>query len=165
MTYQTASGRQFVVIAAGGHNVLRTTPGDFVVAYALPGAVRPDSLDANVRTMPLDSTFTGELRIGRNRFPTTWRIRESGSTVRGDFTVSEPRITGPLTGTRADSTLRFSIAFDYPSRGCSGTMEGTGALANAGTVLEGDLRVRSSCSERPEEIGTFVMRPHATASR
>lgn len=29
------SGRQFVVILAGGHTVMRTTPGDYVLAYAL----------------------------------------------------------------------------------------------------------------------------------
>ena len=37
MTYRSAqSGRQFVVIAAGGHGGLLTTPGDYLVAYALP---------------------------------------------------------------------------------------------------------------------------------
>lgn len=35
MTYQQ-DGRQYVVIAAGGHNQLNTTPGDYVIAYALP---------------------------------------------------------------------------------------------------------------------------------
>ena len=35
MTYQV-DGRQFVVIAAGGHPALGTTPGDAVVAFALP---------------------------------------------------------------------------------------------------------------------------------
>ena len=30
------TGRQYVVIAAGGHVVMRTTPGDYLVAYALP---------------------------------------------------------------------------------------------------------------------------------
>jgi quinoprotein glucose dehydrogenase len=40
MTY-AVGGRQFVVIAAGGHSVLDTTRGDYVVAYALPeGRVR-----------------------------------------------------------------------------------------------------------------------------
>ena len=29
-------GRQMLVIAAGGHSQLRSTLGDFVVAYALP---------------------------------------------------------------------------------------------------------------------------------
>jgi quinoprotein glucose dehydrogenase len=36
MTYRTASGKQFVVICAGGHHGLHTTPGDSVVAFALP---------------------------------------------------------------------------------------------------------------------------------
>jgi quinoprotein glucose dehydrogenase len=37
MTYRGArSGKQFVVIAAGGHGKLGTTLGDSVIAYALP---------------------------------------------------------------------------------------------------------------------------------
>ena len=34
MTYDV-DGRQFVVIAAGGHAMISTTPGDYVIAYAL----------------------------------------------------------------------------------------------------------------------------------
>ncbi|TAK98594.1 MAG: membrane-bound PQQ-dependent dehydrogenase, glucose/quinate/shikimate family [Rhodospirillaceae bacterium] len=42
MTYwSTASGRQFVVISAGGHSALLTKPGDYVVAYALPATAAP----------------------------------------------------------------------------------------------------------------------------
>jgi quinoprotein glucose dehydrogenase len=36
MTYQAANGKQFVAIAAGGHSALRSTMGDYVVAFALP---------------------------------------------------------------------------------------------------------------------------------
>ena len=37
MTYRLRpDSKQFVVIAAGGHGLLGTTPGDSVVAYALP---------------------------------------------------------------------------------------------------------------------------------
>jgi len=37
MTYRgPRSGKQFVVIAAGGHGKLGTTLGDSVIAYALP---------------------------------------------------------------------------------------------------------------------------------
>jgi quinoprotein glucose dehydrogenase len=36
MTYRTRSGKQFVVIAAGGHSALRNKMGDYVVAFALP---------------------------------------------------------------------------------------------------------------------------------
>ena len=35
------TGRQYVVIAAGGHSVLGTTIGDHVVAYALPKGAKP----------------------------------------------------------------------------------------------------------------------------
>jgi quinoprotein glucose dehydrogenase len=34
--WSAASGRQFVVIAAGGHGTLGTKPGDAIIAYALP---------------------------------------------------------------------------------------------------------------------------------
>jgi quinoprotein glucose dehydrogenase len=37
------SGRQFIVVSAGGHPALRTTRGDYLVAYALP-AVHSDAL-------------------------------------------------------------------------------------------------------------------------
>jgi len=37
MTYTSSrSGKQYVVIAAGGHGFMGTTPGDYVIAYALP---------------------------------------------------------------------------------------------------------------------------------
>ena len=36
MTYQLGDGRQYVVIAAGGHGQLGTTRGDALVAFALP---------------------------------------------------------------------------------------------------------------------------------
>lgn len=39
MTYM-AGGRQYVVIAAGGHDTMKTTPGDYLVAFALPKAAR-----------------------------------------------------------------------------------------------------------------------------
>ena len=35
MTY-TLKGRQFLVIAAGGHGKLGTKPGDYVIAFTLP---------------------------------------------------------------------------------------------------------------------------------
>jgi quinoprotein glucose dehydrogenase len=36
MSYLGADGRQYVVIAAGGHGGLGTRSGDYLVAYALP---------------------------------------------------------------------------------------------------------------------------------
>ncbi|MGF6350547.1 glucose dehydrogenase [Variovorax sp. W2I14] len=36
MTYRGSDGRQFVLVAAGGHGSLGTRTGDHVIAYALP---------------------------------------------------------------------------------------------------------------------------------
>ncbi|OYW09639.1 MAG: membrane-bound PQQ-dependent dehydrogenase, glucose/quinate/shikimate family, partial [Rhodospirillales bacterium 12-71-4] len=36
MTYLGADGRQYLLVVAGGHGSLGTTPGDHVIAYALP---------------------------------------------------------------------------------------------------------------------------------
>jgi quinoprotein glucose dehydrogenase len=36
MTYWGKDGKQYVVIAAGGHGRLGTTLGDYVIAFALP---------------------------------------------------------------------------------------------------------------------------------
>ncbi|MEO8193971.1 MAG: pyrroloquinoline quinone-dependent dehydrogenase [Gemmatimonadales bacterium] len=155
MTYQAASGRQYVVISAGGHNALQTTPGDYVIAYALPGA---PSLPAAPR-VPMTGTFTGEMRIGRNRFATTMTFREEGSALSGRLEIKEPIITGPLTGSRVADSVTFSIAFQYPAKPCSGTMSGDGAFANRNTTVEGNITVRSNCGTQVEELGTFVLRP------
>jgi len=36
MTYRTAKGKQYVVIAAGGHDAPNSEQGDALVAFALP---------------------------------------------------------------------------------------------------------------------------------
>jgi quinoprotein glucose dehydrogenase len=41
MTYLDAHGDQVVVIVAGGHAALETTPGDYVIAYRLPKTAQP----------------------------------------------------------------------------------------------------------------------------
>jgi quinoprotein glucose dehydrogenase len=44
MTYRAGRDqRQFIVIAAGGHGVLNTPRGDYVIAFTLPAARRPGS--------------------------------------------------------------------------------------------------------------------------
>jgi len=40
MTYQGDDGRQYVLVAAGGHGSTGTQPGDAVIAFALPADKR-----------------------------------------------------------------------------------------------------------------------------
>jgi quinoprotein glucose dehydrogenase len=36
MTYADSTGRQYLLVTAGGHGSLGTKQGDWVIAYALP---------------------------------------------------------------------------------------------------------------------------------
>jgi quinoprotein glucose dehydrogenase len=50
MTYRLRpDGRQYVVIAAGGHGTLGTRQGDWLVAYALPGEPQARNEEARKR--------------------------------------------------------------------------------------------------------------------
>src|SRR5207244_4256342 len=64
MTY-VAEERQYVVVAAGGHDRLHTTMGDYVLAFTLagPGAPVPDTTPG-----PLGGDYSGEMHIGDARF-------------------------------------------------------------------------------------------------
>ena len=55
MTYWSqASGRQFVVVVAGGHGSTGTKAGDFIIAYALPKSyvARPVFAIDHIRQAP-----------------------------------------------------------------------------------------------------------------
>ena len=160
MSFQSdVDGRQYIVIAAGGHNRLGTKLGDHVVAFALPraGPARKQPSSSGARTV-LARAYVGELRIERTRYPATIRLSRTQGQIVGELRISEPAITGTLSGTRSGDTLRLTMPFRYPAKSCSGTMEGIGELANGGRLLVGELRVVSSCSQAPEQ-GTFAVRP------
>ena len=159
MTFQSSvDGRQYVVIAAGGHNRLGTTLGDHVVAFALPAGRNGSARPARPPAAALAGVYTGELRIERTRYPATVRLRTTPAGVAGDLVISTPAITGTITGARTGDSLRLTMPFEYPAKQCSGTIDATGELANEGTLIVGELRVVSGCSAAPER-GTFALRP------
>src|SRR5262245_32512868 len=68
MTYRLRpDGRQFVVIAAGGHGKLGTKLGDSLIAFALP---YPAPLSSSVRdtegVLPLSTPKTGKLYVHKD---------------------------------------------------------------------------------------------------
>jgi len=154
MTYEV-DGRQFIVIAAGGHDRLRTPLGDYVLAYTLPtpGAPVPDTVPRGVT-----GDWLGELRINdTDRHPTTLTVRAMGDSLTGEASADSGRITGTVTARTAGTALTFEFSFSYPEKHCGGTISGVGTQANAGGLLVGTLRVRSTCSDNPES-GTFSFR-------
>lgn len=154
MTY-LAGGRQYVVIAAGGHDRLHTTLGDYVLAYTLPtlGAPVPDTAARGVA-----GSWLGELRIDdSDRHPTTLTLRTAGDSLAGEASADTGRITGTVTARAAGTALSFAFTFTYPAKHCGGTINGKGVQANGGGLLVGTLEVRSSCSDHVE-TGTFSFR-------
>jgi quinoprotein glucose dehydrogenase len=154
MTY-TAGGRQFLVIAAGGHDRLTLGPptlGDYVLAYALDAAA-PDTV-----SHALDGRWAGDLRIeDRERFGATVDLAASGDSLAGQLSADSGRITGQLMLHRQGNKISLRLPFEDPAKHCSGVMSGEGEEANRGTLLVGTLQVRTSCSDH-EEPGTFSFR-------
>ena len=153
MTYATG-GRQYVVLAAGGHDRLRTTFGDHVLAFTLPGpgAPTPDTV-----ARPLAGRWTGELRIEEDRHPATFALRASGDSLLGEMRLDDVGMTGTVTARPRGNALTYTVAFLYPAKHCQGTIGGTGEQANGGRLLVGTLSLISTCGEHPEP-GTFALR-------
>jgi quinoprotein glucose dehydrogenase len=155
MTYVTG-GRQYVVIAAGGHDRLHTTLGDYVLAYTLPtpGAPLPDTAARG-----LAGAWAGELRINdSDRHPTTLTLRAAGDSLAGEARADGGQITGTMSVRTSGTALTFAFPFTYPEKHCSGTITGKGEQANRGGLLVGTVEVHSSCNDHPE-TGTFSFRP------
>jgi hypothetical protein len=159
MTY-SAGGRQFVVVAAGGHDRLPFGPlGDYLVAFALPSSPPAITGDSSVSAT---GTWTGDLRIERERLATALDLRpgEGGlvGTLRGLLEGDTGQvIAGPVHATLEGTRFRFTASFGFTAKDCTGTISGEGQLVNRGGLLTGKLHLESSCGEHIEE-GTFGLR-------
>lgn len=155
MTY-LAGGRQYVVIAAGGHDRLGPDRlGDYLIAFAVPGA-----RDPGPDTLPRDlaGQWKGELRVSdSDRHPTTMTLRTAGDSLVGDAAADDGQISGAVVARARGTAFTFSMTFAYPSRHCGGTITGSGAQANRGGLVEGELKVESTCADGAES-GIFSLR-------
>ena len=155
MTY-LSGGRQYVVITAGGHDRLGPDRlGDFLMAYAIPGSRDPGP-DTTARDVA--GQWHGELRIDdRDRHPTTMTLRAMGDSLVGEASADDGQIVGSVAARTQGTGFTFSLVFSFAAKSCGGTISGRGAQANAGTLLEGHLRVESTCGDAVE-TGTFSLR-------
>jgi quinoprotein glucose dehydrogenase len=155
MTYMSG-GRQYVVVAAGGHDRLGPDRlADQLIAFALPARGDP-GLDSQPRA--LAGQWKGELRINdSDRHPTTLTLRQAGDSLVGDAAADEGQITGPIVAHTRGTAFTFSLTFAFSAKHCGGTITGSGAQANGGTLLEGELKVESTCADGPE-AGIFSLR-------
>jgi quinoprotein glucose dehydrogenase len=158
MTYQTVGGRQFVVIAAGGHDKLHTTSGDYLVAFSLPGA---SSTSSTLGARAIANRYSGEIHMGNNGYPGIWTLtKTNGDSIAGRFdgtgTGVANYMNGELSGTFSHDSLHVVSHWTIPRRNCSGTFAADGVMANNGALIEGPVRLRASCGTH-EEIGTFAL--------
>ena len=157
MSY-TAGGRQYIVVAAGGHDRLTLGPpalGDYVLAFALdaPGTPAPDTT-----SHALTGRWAGELRVeDHERFAMTLDLAAAGDSLAGPVSADSGHISGRLALRRNGRRFSFKLPFEYQARRCRGEMTGDGEEANGGTLLVGTLLVHSSCSDH-DEPGTLSFR-------
>jgi len=150
-----AGGRQYVVVAAGGHDRLHTTMGDYVVAFTLPGAGAPvpDTTDA-----PVEGAYTGQIRVGGAAIGLDLTIGTMADSLTGLVgRIDSIRVTGPVTVRRTGRSVTIRAPFDYPAKRCAGTITATGEQWNGARLLEGDVEVSGSCGGGPPEHGTFAL--------
>ena len=159
MTYVTASGRQFVVVAAGGHRELHARAGDFdkagdyIVAFALPSARERPSTPGPITA----GEYQGHIVLDRTRLPIKWSLTLNGSAASVTLETSGLHVTGSGTGRASGDTLSLDVAWTVPERKCGGTMHLTGNTANHDTAIIGELSYVDECAGGGTKPGTFAM--------
>jgi quinoprotein glucose dehydrogenase len=160
MTYVTASGRQFVVVAAGGHRELHARAGDFdkagdyIVAFALPAQpareIKPPAAIAA-------GHYEGHIVLDRTRLGLAWDLGVSGNSANVTLETAGIRVTGRGRGRVDGATLTLDVDWTFPAQHCSGTMHLQGAGANHDTAVIGELTYVDGCSGGGTKPGTFAV--------
>src|SRR5213078_5382463 len=98
-----AGGRQYVVVAAGGHDRLHTTMGDYVVAFTLPSAEAPVP---DTAAAPVEGAYAGEIRVGGARIGLDLTIQAVGDSLAAAIArIDSLRVTGPVKVRRAGRSV------------------------------------------------------------
>ncbi|HEY1953582.1 MAG TPA: pyrroloquinoline quinone-dependent dehydrogenase, partial [Gemmatimonadaceae bacterium] len=159
MTFMSPSGRQFVVVAAGGHKELHAAAGDFdragdyIVAYALPSKA-----DHPEQPAPITSGhYEGHIVLDRTRLGLGWDLVVNGSDVRVALKTTGIDVTGRGTGRVKGDTLALDVDWTFAAQHCSGTMHLQGNTANHATAIIGELSYVDGCAGGGTKPGTFAV--------
>ena len=155
MTY-VAGGRQYVVVAAGGHDRLHTGMGDYVMAFTLPGAGAPTP---DTTGGAIFGEWKGEMHIGDARFGMGVNLRQAGDSVVATAQLDSVRVTSPVVARRAGRGVTVSFSLLYPPKNnCTARLTMTVELWNVGRLLEGGGSFDGSCAEHGHQEAAFVFR-------
>jgi quinoprotein glucose dehydrogenase len=184
MTF-AAGGRQYVAVAAGGHDRFRAVSGaalsDHLVAFALPkaadvhtGAHLHTSTDDAGPTRDVargliapEGRWTGEVRSGSDRLAGTLEFDEESRGTRATLLLptagfradlSVASASGPGAFPRSGASLTFEGTFHADGGSCTGQVRLDAELANHGTLLVGLIHAEGSCFEDGSAVGAFSFR-------
>jgi quinoprotein glucose dehydrogenase len=146
-------GRQYVVVAAGGHPRMGMPASDHVVAFALDA-----SAPAAPSTASLPGTYEGEFRGGRRRYGVQMTVRAADAGHVATVTLRQPAATGTLQGVTEGVTVRWRGTLVVKDPGCEATLDVPLQLANGGRDLLGDGTVQGTCTEGRVEPAAFSLR-------
>lgn len=146
MTYQTANGRQYVVIAAGGHDMLRTKSGDYLIAFALNDN---QNLEGSLQNrQALTGRYTGQLILPGERLLFSITVDEkSKGRISGSLHTSGNSIQGFIAGKRKGQRVKMRIEYINPDNNCSSVISGKLDLANRNLTMIGKVTVGDTCRE------------------
>lgn len=158
MTYVSSSGKQYVVVAAGGHRELSAAggpfdkAGDFIVAFALPSSSaspKPGAVSAG--------HYEGHIVLDRTRLRMNWDLAVTGMTASVSLETVGTRVEGRGTGRVVGDSLFLDVAWTFPAQNCSGTLRLHGATANRDAAIVGELSYVDGCTGGQTKPGTFAM--------
>ncbi len=158
MTYAIA-GRQFVVIAAGGHGRLPSPPGDYLVAFALP--LTSETATPAPTPAGLAGEYSGYLRIEGLQFDVTVTLiasaEERDPTMTGTMTVPGLAIEASMTGLVTLDGLSLDVPFTSGTLECSGDLRGELVAPGPEGRLAGAIRTSGECSDSEPEAGRLMI--------
>jgi quinoprotein glucose dehydrogenase len=159
MTFVSASGRQFVVVAAGGHRELHARAGDFdkagdyIVAFALPSARERPFHPAAIAA----GHYEGHIVLDRTRLKLKADLQLTGSSASVSLETADLRVVGTGKGRVHADTLSLDVDWTLPARNCGGTLRLKGLGANHDTAVIGELSYVDGCAGGGTKPGTFAM--------
>ena len=93
----------------------------------------------------------------RTRLSAIWTLRFEGRTARLDLETRGIRVIGRGEGRVDGGTLALDVDWRAPEKHCAGTMHLTGAAANGGATLVGEIDYLDGCDENRRKPGTFAL--------
>jgi quinoprotein glucose dehydrogenase len=158
MTYRF-QGRQYVVVAAGGHDrmraITRAPLGDHLVAFALPDEAPPPPPPSS--DDPTGS-WAGEVRGGSERFVASLEFGAGGGGPAARLTLPEADLHAELQVEHGGSDLILAGTFRAEGGSCTGPVRLDADLANHGLLLVGLFHIEGPCLDGGAATGAFSFR-------